>query len=292
MVRSLLSLLVVSVISVGEGLPCQAAAPLNGPSALAVDAKGFLYVANQNANQVLVYGPNLSQAASRTISNGVVQPDGLAVDLLGNLYVENMGPYPSISVNLYPPTAQPAPTSFIQTFLGSTNLPIAVDSDNNLLVCNGSQIIVYPAAPVPSQEFAANLSSPCSTIASRGGRLITGNAGQVFVTSPFAVAFAEGEQVAIQQPVVVPGSNLFFASGSVAGLAFDAADSAYIATSGPNLVYVWPDGAASPSQLFGVQFTPAGIAVDRARGRIFLSDFSGNMVAVYDLSGNLIRTLN
>ena len=64
-------------------------AAMNGPTGLAVDASGNLYVSNFNANNVQVYNP--AHKLIRTISNGVNQPYGLAVDGLGFLHVANYG---------------------------------------------------------------------------------------------------------------------------------------------------------------------------------------------------------
>jgi DNA-binding beta-propeller fold protein YncE len=64
-------------------------AAMNGPTGLAVDASGNLYVSNFNANTVQVYNP--AHKLIRTIRNGVNQPYGLAVDGLGFLRVANFG---------------------------------------------------------------------------------------------------------------------------------------------------------------------------------------------------------
>lgn len=64
-------------------------AAMNGPTGLAVDASGNLYVSNFNGNTAQVYNP--AHKLIRTISSGVNQPYGLAVDGMGFLHVANYG---------------------------------------------------------------------------------------------------------------------------------------------------------------------------------------------------------
>lgn len=64
-------------------------AAMNGPTGLAVDASGNLYVSNFNGNTAQVYNP--AHKLIRTISSGVNQPYGLAVDSMGFLHVANYG---------------------------------------------------------------------------------------------------------------------------------------------------------------------------------------------------------
>lgn len=64
-----------------------AASGLNNPSALAVDAKGNLWVANQGANNILKFNPNYVLQAKSTITAGINAPTGIALDPLGNVWV-------------------------------------------------------------------------------------------------------------------------------------------------------------------------------------------------------------
>jgi streptogramin lyase len=65
--------------------------PISYPRGLAVDAKGNLYVANSDGNDVLVYNPSYGQVASKTITENIINPTGVAFDPQGNLWVANYG---------------------------------------------------------------------------------------------------------------------------------------------------------------------------------------------------------
>jgi DNA-binding beta-propeller fold protein YncE len=72
-------------------------------------------------------------------------------------------------------------------------------------------------------------------------------------------------------------------------LSFSRAGIEYVATADGSVYAVIN---ASPTKLFQVSFTPAGIAVDNVRGRVYLSSGSGNSIAVYGKTGNLLHTIN
>ncbi len=72
-------LLIVVILAVGP----MAFAAMNGPTGLAVDGSGKLYVSNFNGNTVQVY--STTYQLTRTVSNGVNGPWGVAVDAAGNL---------------------------------------------------------------------------------------------------------------------------------------------------------------------------------------------------------------
>ena len=62
---------------------------LKTPAGLAVDASGNLYVANDGANQILIYNSTYAQQTTKTITNGVSEPVAVALDQYGNLWVAN-----------------------------------------------------------------------------------------------------------------------------------------------------------------------------------------------------------
>jgi DNA-binding beta-propeller fold protein YncE len=63
-------------------------AGLKAPSALAIDSKGYLYVADKQANTVTVYAPSSTNLV-RTIRTGIQKPRSIALDARGKLYVAN-----------------------------------------------------------------------------------------------------------------------------------------------------------------------------------------------------------
>ena len=95
--------IIVSVASMLMMLSCLGhgwAQTLNGPSGLALDAKGNLYVANEYGNQVLVYNPNYVLQTTKSITSGLNAPTGVAFDSKGNVYVANFN---NANINQYSP---------------------------------------------------------------------------------------------------------------------------------------------------------------------------------------------
>jgi DNA-binding beta-propeller fold protein YncE len=64
-----------------------AATPLNNPTALAVDTKGNLWVANQGGDNILKFNPSYMFQPKATIITGVNAPTSIAFDPSGNLWV-------------------------------------------------------------------------------------------------------------------------------------------------------------------------------------------------------------
>jgi len=65
---------------------------LSGPSRLAFDSVGNLYVSNGKSNAITVGDPSGNQITSKTITNRVIAPLGVAVDSSGNVFVANNSP--------------------------------------------------------------------------------------------------------------------------------------------------------------------------------------------------------
>jgi sugar lactone lactonase YvrE len=86
-----------------------AATGFSGPSAVRADAAGDLYVVDEGNNKV-VRIPNVAGAlatnSSAEVSFGIANPDGLAIDSAGNLYITNLNDAsaPVYAVNRTSPT--------------------------------------------------------------------------------------------------------------------------------------------------------------------------------------------
>jgi DNA-binding beta-propeller fold protein YncE len=108
-----------------------------------------LYIANGGypANTVTVYAPG-SNSVLRTISQGVYQPQALAFDVGGNLYVANYGCFSGPSCSPTVPSTvtvyAPGSTSVLRTISQGVNTPaaLAIDGTGNLYVANPAD---YPS---------------------------------------------------------------------------------------------------------------------------------------------------
>jgi YVTN family beta-propeller protein len=260
-------LLMLSCLSQGW-----AATSLNGPRGLALDAKGNLYVANQGSNQVLVYNANYAQQAKKTISAGVSQPVGVAFDSRGNMYVANKG---SQSITQYSSTGVQN-TSFSVTSGIDNPWAITVDAVDDLYVSNNfTNITVYAldnGAPL------VKTMTPGYTvygITVHGSQFYTGSVNEW--TEGFV-----GE--------LLTGGSPIYAGNAYEGLALttDTAGDLYVANATGEVDFWGPGGGYA---ILVLGFGPEGIAVDSVRGRVYLSNQSGNQILVYNTSGTLLHTI-
>ena len=114
-------------------IPTATLTGLTGPSAVAIDSQGNLYVANITGNTVAKFAPGATTPAD--IVSGLKEPYALAIDGSGNLFVADIGFTPA-DVKEFAPGATVASS----TFTGMFSLPesIAVDGKGNLYVADAS----------------------------------------------------------------------------------------------------------------------------------------------------------
>ncbi|MBV8372177.1 MAG: NHL repeat-containing protein [Candidatus Eremiobacteraeota bacterium] len=130
-------------------------AGLNSPDALALNADGYLFVANYGANDVTVYAPGHT-AKLRTISEGVRGPDGLKFDSRGNLYVANNA---GSTITTYAPGSP----HVARTIHNGISHPTALifDAAGNLYVADSNSVTEYPpGSDVPSRTITKGVQAP------------------------------------------------------------------------------------------------------------------------------------
>lgn len=244
---------------------------LNSPQGLALDSKGNLYVANNSGNQVLVYNTSYQQVTAKTITQNVVNPTGLAFDPSGNLWVVNAG---NSHIVEYTPAG--VVESDFYTYDGGVPYAIAVDAIGDLwvetdyatvtLYSQGSGAIPVTALSNPIDAFTG--------IATYQGVAVIGTNTQMQIR--FIANMLTG------QITSYPLSETGFV------MAFDTAGNLYGGNIDNTLsVYT----AGKTKTLVHLGFFPFGIAVDSARGRIYVADGNHNRIEVYNTSGTLLHTI-
>lgn len=184
------ALLHASVNYAGPGNPCaQAAAVCTGTTR--VDVRQILAVANSGANTVTLYVAG-QIAPLMTIQSGVVSPQALAFDTVGDLFVANQ----SGSVTEYAPPYNQTPVSITN----GVNHPqsLAVDARGDLFVANGNgsnTVTVYspPYSGPPAATIASNVDDPVSLALDGAADLFVVNASANTVSEyapPYATASA------------------------------------------------------------------------------------------------------
>jgi len=264
-------LMVLSCLSQGWA----AATPLNGPRGLALDAKGNLYVANQNSSQVLVYNPNYVQQTKKSIAAGVSQPVGVAFDSTGNIYVANQG---SQSITQYS-SAGVQNAKFSITNGIDNPWAIAVDALGDLYVSNNfTNITVYQISDA-NTPMLKTITPGVTTygITVHGSVIIAGSVNE------WVIGYASE---------MLAGVGGFFGEGyadEALALTSDSAGNFYVANA-TGEVDRW--GALGGGAILQLAFSPEGIAVDLDRERVYVSNQNGNQVLVYSTSnGALLHTI-
>lgn len=118
------------------------AGDLNGPFGLALDAKGNLWVANVDANNVLEFNSNYVLQPNATITQGISQPTSVAFDAAGNLWVSNLSASnggAEGSISMYTKGVQNTAATITNNIVAPFS--INVDGVGNIWVSNDSYYI-------------------------------------------------------------------------------------------------------------------------------------------------------
>lgn len=266
-------LIAATVMALSAVHPARAATHLNGPRGLAVDTKGNLYVANTDGNQVLIYNPNYVQ--SKTISSGMSEPIGVALDSKGNIYVANNG---SLSVTQYSPKGVQTPNYEITDGINNP-WAIAVDAIDDLYVSNNLTTVTVYALDDPIVPLTRTITPGAPAVY---GIAVQG-ANFVFGSTTFFGENLVGEVLAGNG-----GYGTVQYANQATAMAFGKPNYLYVVNAN-GIVDLWVGGGGT--QFLQLSFTPAGIAVDAARGRVYLSNMQANQIVVYSTSGMLLHTI-
>ena len=220
---------------------------LNSPDALAIDALGRIYTANDGANQVEVFGKfahgNVKPLWTVGGSNSQLGPtEGLMIDHSGNLWATD---YANNAVTEYAPGAK-GNVSPINVIQGS-NTQLSTPTG---MAMNGSGQLYVASVDGPSIEvFAKGASGNATPIGVIGGS----NTGLV---RPFALAFDNTGRLLVADEYA---GIIVFASGAM--------------------------GNVSPVQMILGLAYPAGVAADK-QNNIWAADFTGNSIDEYAANAN------
>jgi DNA-binding beta-propeller fold protein YncE len=202
----------------------------------------------------------------------LAQPDGLAVDVNGNVFVADRGTSLSNGA-LYEIQAAGGYTSFVQLGSGfAVPRAIAVDGDGNLFVADlaaGGEVCEIPPAAVPAANGCASRNAVLlgTGFGNPGGVALDGK-GNIFVPDTTHGAVDEipaggGAPIPVAGGFVFPQSVALDGRGNVFVLDIGASPNAAI--------YEIAAGSGTPVRIGGGFTFPQGIAVD-VRGAVFLAD--------------------
>ena len=296
----------------GPNSPCsQPNAACSGTTR--VGLRQILAVANSSANDVTMYvnGANLPLT---TVQSAISNPQALAFDSSGNLFVANL---PG-SVTVYAP-----PYGGVSTTIGNgINHPqaLALDSRGNLFVANGSgsnTVTAYspPYGGSPIATISSGIGDPVSVAVDQSSDLFVVNQASNTVTiyqppyisaptviskglnAPNSLALDQHGNLFVANLNSTPNSVVEFSppfssqSGPVAtitngvneqgAIGLNGAANLFVPNQGANTVteYVAPY-SAPPATISGGQSQPVALAID-GLNNLYVANYGNNTVTVY-----------
>jgi serine/threonine-protein kinase len=234
---------------------------LTGPSGLAVDGAGDVYVADAGNSRMLELAVGSNSPTTMPFT-GLGNPSGVAVGSAGDVYVTSTANNRVLKL---------AAGSSSTTELPFTNLTgprgVATDSSGAVYVSGGANTVLKLAAG------SSNTTEPPFTGLSNPGGVAVDGAGDVYVADSGnnrVVKLAAGAAA----PTMLPFTGL----SNPGGVAVDGAGDVFVADSGNNRVVKLAAGAAAPTVLpFTGLNNPGGVAADGA-GQVYVTDTANNRV--------------
>jgi len=268
------TLTVLAVLTLAA-CPTWAQVSLDGPTGLAVDSKGNLYVANQSDSRILVY-TNFVPQPQKTITAGVNHPTGVAFDSKGNLYVTN---YESNNVTLYDSNGKQK-TSATISYNVSAPIGVSVDSFNNVWVDNAARYVTM-YSPFGTYLGSSTPGIAVDSIATHGAWYVLGSQFQ-YAQYPTGEVLTNGG---------IAGMASVPTQGYVLSATFDNLGNYYVGQDTGEVDKVnLSTGVISIVVPAGNGGAPWGLAVDSVHGLVYFSDINLCEIFVYSTSGQYITT--
>jgi subtilisin-like proprotein convertase family protein len=230
---------------------------VTNPAAVAFDAGGNLYVADDFANTVEKFTPpNTAGTLFLSATNGLIVPDALAVDSSGNIYVANFGPTGFGDGNVQEFT----PGGVLMNIIEATNGPaaLAFDGSGNLYVAdyfggsdgNGSIEVFPPPYTIGTTYLTITngLFNPDALAFDGKGNLYVANASGNNV-----------EEFAPQITNIVANLGQSFLSAP-SGLAFDGNGSLFVAEQGGKIYEITNGFLFAANDASNYLNSPVGLA--------------------------------
>ena len=229
----------------------------SGPTGVAIDASGNIYVADRG-NKLVKKIP-AGNGTPVTVSSGFSQPYGVAVDAAGDVYVADYGASAVYKV--------PAGSSTRQTIGSGFKTPtgVAVDGAGDVYVADYGNNAV--------KKIAAGSNTPVAigTGFSEPAGIAVDAQGNVYVGDRLNNAVKEIPAGSNTPQVIGSGFKNPF------GVAVDGAGDVYVGDFGNNAVKIIRAGSNTP-QVTGAGFSsPDGVAVDGA-GNVYIADYGNNAI--------------
>ncbi|MGB6545324.1 MAG: pectinesterase family protein [Candidatus Acidiferrales bacterium] len=195
-------------------------ATLTAPGAVAVDARGFVYVADTSTGLITQVSPT---GAVATLPSQFTKPGGLTVDALNNLYVSDSS---ALAVYQLSPITGAQRVLAVGTLVAPAGL--AIDPSGNLLVTD-------PGAPAIYRfNVSTGATSTVTSTAVKPSAIATDAAGNLLIADTAAI---------LAVPASANSAAFTVASVTPSALAIDAAGNLYTGSGGGVLKLTRTQGA-------------------------------------------------
>lgn len=261
-----------------------------GASAIALDGRGNLFVANGGASEgyVAVYD---AQSLKLLRSEELTDDTFLAVGRRGYLYATNCGD----GINVF----SPGGLKYDYTrYMRSGACAMAVDGEDNLFVAGGNSIVVFAPAKRPGRitlvrRIKSGIDGPLALTFAPSGELFVLNCPRCRYhhAQPYVSVYKPGSS----SPARIVTGDI----SQAAALAVDSTGLLYVASAplsrfdrNPGWVTVYAPGATKPLRkiVAGID-RPAGLALDSS-DRLYVADGGKSAVTVYSAGGTkLLQTI-
>lgn len=227
----------------------------------------LLYVSNKANSVIDIFSvPGYSRAGR--ITNGIEEPEGIATDQSGNLYVANVD---GASVTVYKPgTTSPSRT------LNSSHTP-----DDVTVATNGDVFVGDQGGGV--DVYAPGASSPSTRLTNPGLSVVRGVAVDVKNNVYAAGTNASSKGVVIEYANMSGGgTNLGLQDlQSPLGVLIDNNDDVVVSDVGAGKIFIYPQGKTSPSSEISVA-NPHRSNFNQSENLIYVPQGAGGDVDVLD----------
>jgi hypothetical protein len=253
-------------------------ATLSGPSLMAIDASGNIYVCNYNNGTISEYNSSGTYIGKFASSFNFGNPCGIVFDSSGNAYVMDTG-----DGKIYKFNSAGTAIGTIVTGLGHP-LGIAIDASNNIYIAtyntstNASSVTKY------NSSGTLLLTLPTTGMNQADGVAIDAS-GNIYVLNR-ATNFATPNSLGNVTEYSPTGTYIgVFSSGynDPLAISIDASGNVFVADSHNNQVRIYSSGGVLLNTITGLTDVEGFVA--DANGNLFISDYTNNTVKKYPASG-------